>query len=606
MKASFVVSVLIVACCLIPSGAGKAVAAETHPLTGLRGAHPRLMLTTEGLASLRERYLTDPVLQRYVGQVVDTAKSLLDAPPLTYDVVGPRLLHVSRECLRRVYALALAYRWTGEEVYANGARDNLLAVCAFKDWNPSHFLDVAEMVHAVSIGYDWLFEGLAQEQRETFRHAIIAHGLEPGLLEYEHWSGWPDSEHNWNQVCNAGLIIGALAVAGTDPEYAEKILPLAVKSLPYSLATYAPDGAWPEGPAYWSYATHYTAYGLCALDTALGRDFELGGYPGMAETGLFPIYTAGPQGLYLNFADSGEFSKRSPMPCMFWLSRRYGNALIGDAEHYVLENAKARPEHVMWYLPPSEQKHTLELDRLFGGPVPVAVFRSAWDDPDALFVGVKGGYNLVNHGHLDLGNFELDALGVRWARDLGSDDYNLPGYFSKGPGGARWNYYRMRSLSHNVTLLNGEDQTVWGRAEIVSFAPGDSAHITLDLSRAYAGQALKASRTVSLVAHRSAVLVEDRFSLDTPAACTWGMTTDAEITIESGQRAVLRQDGKTLLAESLEPADASFKVESAAQAPPEKRNDGVRRLQAITPERAGEVSLRVLLTPGAQRPESEN
>jgi len=51
--------------------------------------------------------------------------------------------------LRRVYALALAYRWTGQEKYARKAAENMLTVCAFKDWNPSHFLDTAEMSHAV-------------------------------------------------------------------------------------------------------------------------------------------------------------------------------------------------------------------------------------------------------------------------------------------------------------------------------------------------------------------------------------------------------------------------------------------------------------------------
>jgi hypothetical protein len=34
----------------------------------------------------------------------------------------------------------------------------MLAAAAFSDWNPSHFLDVAEMTAALAIGYDWLYE----------------------------------------------------------------------------------------------------------------------------------------------------------------------------------------------------------------------------------------------------------------------------------------------------------------------------------------------------------------------------------------------------------------------------------------------------------------
>ena len=36
----------------------------------------------------------------------------------------------------------------------------------------------------------------------------------------------------------------------------------------------------------------------------------------------------------------------------------------------------------------------------------------------------------------------MDADGVRWAADLGQDDYDLPGYWSSGADGGRWNYFR--------------------------------------------------------------------------------------------------------------------------------------------------------------------
>ena len=36
----------------------------------------------------------------------------------------------------------------------------MLAVSRFTDWNPTHFLDVGEMVMALAIGYDWLYDSL--------------------------------------------------------------------------------------------------------------------------------------------------------------------------------------------------------------------------------------------------------------------------------------------------------------------------------------------------------------------------------------------------------------------------------------------------------------
>jgi len=377
----------------------RLVAQPNSILSTLDKSHPRLMLKDKELKDLKEQHQKDKVLQKCLRDVIQQADSYTKKPMLTYRKIGPRLLRVSRECLHRIYALCLAYRWTGEKKYARKAVDNLLAVSAFKDWNPSHFLDTAEMSHAVGLGYDWLYSYLDAETREQIKAGLIKNGLEPGLRAYQK-SWWSKSEFNWNQVCNGGMIIGALAIAESEPQYAEKIIPAAVRSLPRALKSYGPDGAWGEGPGYWSYATHYTAYGLMALQTALGKDFELSEIKGLAESGNFPIYTTGPTGLFLNFADCGEKSSRQPMPCMFWLAHIYNNTLYAEEEHAVLAEHMASPQHIVWYVPaPREKPVPKDLDRYFRGPVEVAVFRSAWDDPEALFVGVKAGYNQVNHGH---------------------------------------------------------------------------------------------------------------------------------------------------------------------------------------------------------------
>ena len=84
---------------------------------------------------------------------------------------------VSRECLRRIQALTLAFRWTGDERFAARAVQDLRSVAAFADWNPSHFLDTAEMTHATALGYDWLQGFLSDADRATIREAIVKKGL---------------------------------------------------------------------------------------------------------------------------------------------------------------------------------------------------------------------------------------------------------------------------------------------------------------------------------------------------------------------------------------------------------------------------------------------
>ena len=48
--------------------------------------------------------------------------------------------------------LALAYRLSRDRRFADKAETELIHVCNFSDWDPVHYLDVAEMTTAVAIG----------------------------------------------------------------------------------------------------------------------------------------------------------------------------------------------------------------------------------------------------------------------------------------------------------------------------------------------------------------------------------------------------------------------------------------------------------------------
>ena len=42
----------------------------------------------------------------------------------------------------------------------------MLDMSKFEDWNPSHFLDVAEMTAGLAIGYDWLYDELPASSKK--------------------------------------------------------------------------------------------------------------------------------------------------------------------------------------------------------------------------------------------------------------------------------------------------------------------------------------------------------------------------------------------------------------------------------------------------------
>jgi hypothetical protein len=572
-------------------------------LSSLQMNHPRLMLTNERIAELKKLQSTDPILDKYIKAVIASANSMVTRAPLTRTLIGPRLLDVSRELLNRTTHLAIAYHFTGDKKYVNAAVSNMRTVCEFSDWNPSHFLDVAEMSNGVAIGYDWLYSVIPETDRVFILNGLKSKGLEAYKKNYAS-AWWAKGDNNWNQVCNGALIVASLAIAETDPAYADEYIPKAIANLPYSNKFYAPDGAWYEGPGYWSYATEYLSYGMSALKSALGTFKGLENTEGLSKSGFAPMLTTGPTNYILNFADSGENSKGTTSAAMFFLANTYSNADISNYLHaYMAETSSlAKPFHVVWYKSPSNASPTLPLDHYLRGDVnDLVIMRSSWTDKFATWVGFKSGTNSSNHSHLDLGNFELDAGGVRWAKDLGSDDYNLDGYWTMGVGGKRWTYYRLGSLSHNVALLGNKNQYELAKATFTNTDLNKAEpSATLDLTQAYREFSSSSTRKITLINNRKDVLIEDNFSLKSATEVAWGMTTDQSIEILPNGKAILRNatiTTKTLEAEIISPMGAKFSIESAKKTAPEKLNSSSQRLMVRIANQTGNVKLQIKLSP---------
>jgi len=568
-------------------------------LQRLKTEHPRLLIDQAGFQSLSQRITTDATLKAWNEAVRREADKLLQAPLPQHELRdGLRLLSTSRSVLHRSYTLALMYRLHGDRRYAERLWRELETVAAFPDFNPKHFLDTAEMTHALAIAYDWLYDTWTEPQRATIREAIVRHGLRPGLEVYKNNKGWwPKCTHNWNQVCNGGLTAGALAIAEEEPALAREILQYALASLPLAMASYAPDGAWNEGPGYWAYATTYSVLMLATLQSALGSDFGLANSKGFDQTGLFPLYMTGPTEQAFNFADSGERIGR--VDCLFWLAERFQQPTCT----WFALRGKPSAVGMVFYRTAGTDPVTagLPLDKYWRG-VEVATLRSHWTDPKALFVGLQAGSNRVNHNHLDLGSFVLDALGQRFAVDLGGDNYNLPGYF----GSKRYTYYRLRAEGHNTLVLNpgeGPDQDRKADCRIRRFKSADAwASAVADLTPAYAAQARRVERGVAML-HRRQVLVQDEVQAAQPVSLWWFMHTPASVTLgEDARSAVLELKGVKLAAQILGPEGARFEVRPAEPLPsspnPEgqQRNKDVRKL-TIQLSNVSEVCLAVVFTP---------
>jgi hypothetical protein len=575
------------------------IPSATSVLARLHQAHPRLLATTEDFARLKQRIASDSLLQSWHAKLQAQAKGMLSASPSRYEIPdGLRLLATSRRVVNRVYTLALLYRLDGDQRYAERAWQELAAAAKFKDWNPRHFLDTAEMTHAFAIGYDWLYDVGTPEQRAELQQAIVEKGLKAALPLYRAHSGWTRARHNWNQVCNGGIGMGALALADVEPQLAGETLHDALESIQLAMAEFAPDGAWKEGPGYWNYATSYNVVFLAGLETALGTDFGLSQIGAFKQTGLFPIYLTGPLGRTFNYADGGDETIFAPQ--MFWLARKFNQPVLAWHERLT---TKLTALDLLWHDPAGTNPKAagLPLDRYFRG-AEVAVLRSDWENPQAVYVGFKAGDNKANHSHLDLGSFVFDAAGVRWAMDLGADDYNLPDYF----GRQRWNYYRLRAEGQNTLVIDpteAPDQDPSAKTRITRFeSTPKRAFAIADLTAAYEKNASRVWRGIALL-DREKLLVQDEIQAGKPIELWWFMHTPASVRIEDdGHTATLEQVGTQLRAEILSPANAKFELRDAQPLPtsphPEgqAKNERVRKL-AIHLTGITDARLAVLLMP---------
>jgi hypothetical protein len=99
---------------------------------------------------------------------------------------------------------------------------------------------------------------------------------------------------NWVQVVNGGMTAAALAFADAGStaglvEAAARTFENATAAIKLAFNSYAPVGAWPEGPGYWGYGTRYALTASTMLSSATGSDLGLSEATGFEETGKFGI-----------------------------------------------------------------------------------------------------------------------------------------------------------------------------------------------------------------------------------------------------------------------------------------------------------------------------
>jgi hypothetical protein len=520
--------------------------------------HPRILLL-EGEERLIVQSIADqPVWKKMHETILNACDQLLEKPPIERIQIGRRLLDKSREGLRRVFYLSYAWRLTGQEKYFKRCEKELLAISGFSDWNPSHFLDVAEMTMAVSIGYDWLYPKLSDESRKTIREAIVSKGLNPSLDSK--YNSWVKAVNNWNQVCNAGMTYGALAIAEDYPELSKNMISRAIESITLPMGEYKPDGAYPEGYGYWGYGTSFNVMFLSAIEKVFSSDFGLNKTPGFLQTAGFLQNMTGVTGLCYNWGDSGSGGNLSP--AMFWLAQRNNDPSQLWVEKSYLQKdnftkftgERLLPAVMIWGKDLSLNNVTEPKEKFWKGQGanPVAMMRTSWTDPNAIYLGFKTGSPSVNHGHMDVGSFIMEADGIRWASDFGMQNYESleskgMNIFGRTQDAQRWTIFRLNNYSHGTYTIDNQLQLVKGYAKIDQFSDKpDFMYAISDISGVYENQMASVKRGVAIVDQKYVVISDELEAPDKTVIVRWKMMTSASVKLGNNS-ATLSLDGKSMV-----------------------------------------------------------
>lgn len=585
--------------------------------------HPRLFAPEESFERIRKA--DDEVSRRLLLAVRRIADEALAAEPVRYPETGI-MVPAARAGQGRIVSLAFLYRLTGDRRCLERARAELRHLATLPHWGPSHFLAVGEAALAAGIGLDWLHAELSAEERTLLGRAIVEKALRPSLEVPTGGDSWVDGNFNWAQVCHAGLVVGALAVADEEPALARRIVARAVGSLDPVGATYAPDGSYAEGPSYWSYGTTFHVLLIEALRGALGTSAGLERYPGFLASAGYKAQMLAPSGDEYNYSDHHVENVNEPV--LLWYARELRDrhvardefANLARLEQAIRASAGTAPAPrvvlnrflpfgLLWWdpaLPAGPERPPLHWTA--GGTQPLAVIRSAWDDPAAAYLAVKGGTPNHSHGHMDVGSFVWEVDGVRWALDLGTESYGRLraagiDLWNYRQDSSRWTVFRVGPDGHNILRFDGARQQVDGFATIRPLpasagAPGNE----VDLTPLYRDQVADVRRVVRLGPDRSLHLEDTWTASDRAVTASWQWLTRARV-LRRPDGLRLEQDGRALTLRIEAPAPAtglSVEVEDVAapRGAQDSPNPGLSRIvvTVVTPARATQ-SLRVVAAP---------
>jgi len=533
-----------------------------HLYDQIKSYHPRLVFDKNDLEDIRSTLNTTRAQAwQNVKKMADKSLNIgVPRPPWYEDIeeYTPRRLeyrkyyHYLRPYIDQgLQSLSLAWLMTGDEKYLNAAKRILFEVIQWPAdgiTSVKHIgfdepgLSFAKCLHRA---YDWLYNGLAEAERERVRQHLIARardtwqrvGINRPFLQR------PGSSHD-------GRLIGylceqALVLAGEAPEDDVK------KWLDHSLTAFwtvfphwrGRDGGWAEGIGY---AATYNIRATVWIESCVSAlNLDLWEKPYFQKIRNYFLYCARPNDEFWPFGDGAERGPRSTSsrakllrPLMSHYAQRFkdpacqwwaNNVPLDDSTVYnpivpmILSkkiNAKA----------PEKHKNA----SVFSGIGWAALHSDlAHLENDIFFLFKSSPFGSVSHNHADQNSFYLSVGGRALAIPSG---YYGPVYGM--PHHAEWT---RSTKANNTILVNGKGQkkrdfravgsiTTFNHQDKLSYFCGDAAP-------AYKGALQTFKRHVMYVRPNLFVIL-DELEAPEPAAFQWLLHAPEKMIIDEHAQSI--------------------------------------------------------------------
>lgn len=446
-------------------------------------AHPRLWLNPERLETFKAEVAKDADhctwSTFYEKSVTPWIDREIMPEPARYENdqrTPPVWRQTYIDCQELIYAirhLAVSGKVTDNQAHLDRAKEWLLSAC---DWDVEGATSRAytdEWAFRVNVafawGYDWLYDQLTEEERETVRAVLLARTRQTAdhLIKHANIHLFPYDSHAVRAV-SAVLMPACMAMWDEEPEAKEWL----DYSIEFLSTVYTPwgdnQGGWAEGPHYWMTGMAYLTEAANLVKAYMG--INLYERPFFQETGNFPLYTKSPSTRRATFGDD---STMGDLVCakLGYNVRQYAGVTGNPAfQWYHEEILRLNPgTDMMFYnygwwdfnfdelmyqtdwpvvnaVPPKD----LDKVKWFKG-VGWAAIQHRMDDPDQQiqFVMKASKYGSISHSHGDQNAFCMYGFG---------EDLAIQSGYYVAFNSSMHQTWRRQTKSKNAILINGKGQ----------------------------------------------------------------------------------------------------------------------------------------------------